>query len=278
MVKVVSRNRAGSFQRLVVMTEQEYDELRAASLLQSKKTEPGNSLVEKYLGDTAYPELSTSERLALYNQAVAREAAARQSTEDRYATSTATVIATSKPQRTDVPDTKPQSADVPDTTNTTNTTQAADTTQEDVKSDEAQEQDIKSDKVSNTLPNVRVPVVYGSKLATVKGILESSNTVSVDNLNRVLLDRVLLDEKSNYFELMRSLFVNAKKDALAGRARFLEHLHRLGVSAKHVSSRSAKAQLQHLASQPKQEGQGGKRHTKGSRPPGKRPKVLLVYR
>lgn len=277
MVKVVSRNRAGSFQRLMVMTEQEYDELRAASLLQSKKTEPGNSLVEKYLGDTAYPELSTSERLDLYNRAVAREAAARQFTEDRYDTSTATVIATSKPQRTDVPDTKPQSADVPDTTNTT---QTADTTQEDVKSDEAQEQDIKLDKVSNTLPNVRVPVVYGSKLATVKGILESSNTVSVDNLNRVLLDRVLLDEKSNYFELMRSLFVNAKKDAaLAGRARFLEHLHRLGVSAKHVSSRSAKAQLQHLASQPKQEGQGGKRHTKGSRPPpGKRPKVLLVYR
>jgi hypothetical protein len=56
MVKVVARNRAGSYQRLVVMTEKEYEELRAASLLlPSKKTGPGNALVEKYLDGNTHP-------------------------------------------------------------------------------------------------------------------------------------------------------------------------------------------------------------------------------
>lgn len=273
MVKVVARNRAGSFQRLVVMTEQEYEELRAASLLQNKKTEPANLLVEKYLGDNVHPELGTSERLALYNQAVAREEATRKFDNGRYATALATVTATatSKPQPTDVPDTtKPQLADVPDTS------LAADAdVREDGNNFEAQEEDTKTDKLSNTLPNVRVSVVHGRRLTEVKTILESSGTVSVDNLNRVYINKELLDDKSNYFDLMRSLFVTSKKgDKLAGRVRFLEHLHKLGVSAKQVSTRSAKM----LLSRPKQEGEGGKRHAKSSRPPGKRPKVLFMYR
>jgi hypothetical protein len=81
---------------------------------------------------------------------------------------------------------------------------------------------------------------------------------------------------------MRSLFVHSKKDAnLAGRTRFLEHLHKLGVSAQQVFTRSAKAQLQHLKS--KQDGGNthrkmSEKHTKSSRPPGKRPNVLLMYR
>jgi len=286
MVKVVARNRAGSFQRLVVMSEQEYEELRAASLLQ-KKTGLGNSLVDKYLGDNVHPELSTSERLALYNQAVAREETLRQFTEGRNATSTSTLA----PKRMDVPDTTTATttattatttATMPPLVNAPDTAQAAeaDTTQAseaDVKIEEAQEQAIKTDELSNPLPDVRVPIIHGPKLATLKTILQSSSTVSVDSQGRVYIDRTLLDDKSNYFDLMRSLFVKPKKDAkLAGRTRFLEHLHKLGVSAKHVSTRSAKAQLQQLLLQPKQD--GGKRHTKDSRPPGKRPKVLLMYR
>jgi len=275
MVKVVARKRADSFQRLVVMSEQEYEELRAASLLQ-KKTGSDNSLVDKYFGNHVHPELSTSERLALYNRAIAREETLRQFT---FA-----------PKRKDVPDTNTTATT---TTNTTATTipppvnapdigQAAeaDTTQAseaDGKIEEAQEQDVKTDELSNPLPDVRVPIVYGPKLATLQTILQSSSTVSVDSQGRVYIDRTLLDNKSNYFDLMRSLFVKPKKDAkLAGWTRFLEHLHKLGVSEKHVSTRSAKAQLQQLRSQPKQD--GGKRHTKNIRPPGKRPKVLLMYR
>jgi hypothetical protein len=272
MVKVVARNRAGSFQRLVVMSEQEYEELRAASLLQ-KKTGSDNSLVDKYLGDNVHPELSTSERLALYNQAVAREETLRQFTQGRNATSTTSTLA---PKRMDVPDTMPPLVNASDTAQAAeaDTTQAAEA---DDKIEEAQEQNIKTDELANPLPDVRVPITYGPKLATLKTILQSSSTVSVDGKGRVYIDRTLLDDKSNYFDLMRSLFVNPKKDAkLAGRTRFLEHLHKLGVSAKHVSTRSAKAQLQQLLLQPKQV--GGKRHTKGSRPPGKRPKVLLMYR
>jgi len=82
------------------------------------------------------------------------------------------------------------------------------------------------------------------------------------------------------------LFVHSKNDVnLAGRVLFLKHLHKLGVSAQHVVTRSAKLLLKNLALQPKQEGEGGKtqrktleKHTKSSRPPGNRPKVLLMYR
>ena len=278
MVKVVARNRAGSYQRLVVMTEKEYEELRAASLLlPSKKTGPGNLLVEKYLDNNAHPELSMSERLALFNQAVAREEAGRQFTDGRVATSTM------KPQYMDAPNTKPQLAEVPVTTQAEPTSSAADVRNDGaagVEKEEVQEQD----KPATTLPSVRVPVVHGPKLAMLNEILQASGTVSVDKLGRVYIDRTLLDVKSNYFDLMRSLFVQSKKDAdLAGRARFLEHLHKLGVSAQQVFTRSAKSQLKHLASQRKQEGGKTQRktpekHTKGMRPPGKRPKVLLMYR
>ncbi len=278
MVKVVARNRAGSYQRLVVMTEKEYEELRAASLLlPSKKTGPGNLLVEKYLDNNAHPELSMSERLALFNQAVAREEAGRQFTDGRVATSTM------KPQYMDAPTTKPQLAEVPVTTQAEPTSSAADVRNDGaagVEEKEVQEQD----KPATTLPSVRVPVLHGPKLAMLNEILQASGTVSVDKLGRVYIDRTLLDVKSNYFDLMRSLFVQSKKDAdLAGRARFLEHLHKLGVSAQQVFTRSAKSQLKHLASQRKQEGGKTQRktpekHTKDMRPPGKRPKVLLMYR
>lgn len=281
MVKVVARNRAGSFQRLVVMSEQEYEELRAASLLLQKKTGSDNSLVDKYLGDNVHPELSAGERLALYNRAVTREETLRRFTEGRNATST-TATSTLTPKRMDVPDTTTTTTTMLPPANAPNIAQAAeaDTAQAseaDSKIEEAQEQDIKTDEVSNRLPDVRVPIIYGPKLAALQTILQSSSTVSVDSQGRVYIDRTLLDNKSNYFDLMRSLFVNPKKGAkLAGRTRFLEHLHKLGVSANHVSTRSAKEQLQQLLSQPKQD--GGKRHTKNIRPPGKRPKVLLMYR
>jgi hypothetical protein len=288
MVKVVARNRAGGYQRLVVMTEKEYEELRAVSILHNKKTEPVNNLVDKYLGENAYPGLSTSERLSFYNQAVAREEATRQFTEGRYTTSTtkpqlidapATTTTTTGTTGTTVPE-QLQSADVPNTTRASEepTSSIADGKEE----AEAQEQDTKDAK-TNELPSVRVPVVYGPKLSALKTVLETSGTVSVDTQGRVYIDRTLLDENSNYFDLMRSLFVNAKKDAkLAGRERFIEHLHKLGISANQVSIRSAKTQLQLLASQT---GKGIKRQRKpnekcktGSCPPGKRPKVLLMYR
>lgn len=280
MVKIVARNRADSYQRLVVMTEKEYEELRAASLLlPNKKTGPGNSLVEKYLGDNKQPELSISERLALFNQAVAREEAGRQFTEGRSATSTM------KPQGMDAPTTKPQLAEVPDTTTTTTTDTHTELTSSavDVKNEEeAQEQD----KPATLLPNVRVPAVHLPKLTALKEILQASGTVSVDELGLVYIDRALLNARASYSDLMRSLFVHSKNDAkLAGRARFLEHLHKLGVSAHHVSTGSAKLKLERLALHSKQEGSGGKTQRKTSekqarsiRPPGKRPKILLMYR
>lgn len=274
MVKVVSRNRAGSFQRLVVMTEKEYEEL-----LQKKK-EPSNPLVEKYLGDNAHPELTASERLSMFNQAVAREEATRQFTDGRYSAAKPPQL-----QLLDAPAAmKPQLAAVPDTT----TTRAAEA---DVKNEaagieETQEQDtkdVKADELSTSLPNVLVPVLHRPRLSALKTVLEASGTVSVDRLDRVYINRTVLDDKSNYFDLMRSLFVSSKTDAnLPGRARFLEHLHKLGVSAKQVSTRSAKVQLQHLDLQPKQSGGKTQRktlekRTKGNFPPGKRPKVLLMY-
>jgi hypothetical protein len=253
MVKIVARDRAGSYQRLVVMTEKEYEELRAASLLvPSKKTGPGNSLVEKYLDDNKHPELSMSERLALFNQAVAREEAGRQFTEGRSVTSA------TKPQGLDAPNAKPQPAENPDTTATQ--TEPTSSAAADVTHEEAAEVEVKEqDKPDTTLPDVKVPGPYESKLAALKEILQASGTVSVDKLGLVYIDRTLLSDKSNYSDLMRSMFVTSKKDAkLAGRARFLEHLHKLGVSAQHVGTRSAKNKLKRLALPPKQEVMGDK--------------------
>jgi len=286
MVKVVARNRAGSYQRLVVMTEKEYEELRAALLQQNKKTGPGNPLVEKYLGDDAHPELSMSERLSLYNQAVAREEATRQFTDERYSTSTSTNSTTTTNSSTK-PQQQLQLVDTIRAAEEEPTSSTADVKNDEAAGIEEQEQDTKdakADELSTSLPNVRVPILHGPRLSALKTVLESSGTVSVDKLGRVYINRTLLDDKSNYFDLMRSLFVHSKKDAnLAGRARFLEHLHKLGVSAKQVSTRSAKVQLQHLDLQPKQAGGKTQRKTlgkcsKGSCPPGKRPKVLLMYR
>ena len=288
MVKVVARNRAGSYQRLVVMTETEYEELRAASLLlQSKKTGQDNSLVEKYLDSNAHPELSMSERLALFNRVVAREEAGRQFTNGQFATST-----TTKSQGMDAPTTKPQLTEVQNTTTTA--TQAAAAAAATAADAAAATGDVKNgttevqeqDKPDTTLPNVKVPVLQESKFAALHEILQASGTVSVDKLGLVYINGTLLDAKSNYFNLMRSLFVNSKNDAkLAGRSRFLEHLHKLGVSAQHVVTSSAKSKLDRLALPPKQGGKGSKTqrktsetHTKSRRPPGKRPKVLLMYR
>jgi hypothetical protein len=234
-----------------------------------------------------------SERLSLFNQAVAREEATRQFTDGRYTTTTTTT--TTKPQHADVPaTTKPQQLQLGDVPDTTRAAEAEPTSSiayakndEAAGTEEAQEQDtkdVKADELSTSLPNVRVPILHGPRLSALKTVLETSGTVSVDKLDRVYINRTLLDDKSNYFDLMRSLFVYSKKDAnLAGRARFLEHLHKLGVSAKQVSTRSTKIQLQHLDLQPKQIGGKTQRKmlehtTKGIRPPGKRPKVLLMYR
>lgn len=285
MVKVVARNRAGSYQRLVVMTEKEYEELRAASLLlPSKKTGPGNALVEKYLDGNTHPELSMSERLALFNQAVAREEAGRQFTDGRSA------ISTTKPQGMDAPTTKPQLVEVPDTTTTTTNTTTATHTEPtssaaDVKNEE-EEEEHEQDKPGTILPNVRVPAAHLPKLTALTEILQASGTVSVDELGLVYIDRALLNARANYFDLMRSLFVHSKNDAkLVGRTRFLEHLHKLGVSAQHVSTGSAQRKLARLALHSKQEGSGGKtqrktpeKHARSLHPPGKRPKILLMYR
>ena len=270
MVKVLERNWAGGVQRLVVMTEKEYEELRAASLLlPSKKTGPGNSLVEKYLDNNAHPELSMSERLALFNQAVAREEAGRQFDEGRSATPTR------KQRPTEVLETS--------ATQSEPTSNAAED-----KNDEAHKvEDVQEkDKPATSLPSVKVPVLHGPKLATLTKLLQASGTVSVEKLGLVYIDHSLLDAKSNYFDLMRSLFVSSKNDAdLEGRVRFLEHLYKLGVSAQHVSTRSAKLKLKLLALQTKQEGYGGKtqrktleKRTKSKRSTGKRPKILLMYR
>lgn len=274
MVKIVARDRAGSYQRLVVMTEKEYEELRAASLLlPSKNTGPGNSLVEKYLDDNKHPELSISERLTLFNQAVAREEAGRQFTEGRSVTSTTKLPGKNAPTAENLDITATQAEP---------TSSAAD-----VKHEEAAEVEVKEqDKPDTILPNITVPELYERKLAALKEILQASGTVSVDKLGLVYIDRTLLSDKSNYSDLMRSMFVSSMKGAkLAGRDRFLEHLHKLGVTANHVSTRSAKNRLERLALPPKQEGKGNKtqrkasgNNTKSSRPPGKRPKVLLMYR
>lgn len=279
MVKVVARSRAGGYQRLVVMTEKEYEELRAASLLlPSKKTGPGKSLVDKYLDTNAYPELSISERLALLNQAVAREDAGRQFTNG--------VVGTSIPktQGIDAPAPTAQYAEVPDiaTTSTNTATQDASVKDDDMVGEEVREED----KPDTILPNVSVPALHVSKLGALHDMLQASGTVSVDKLSRVYIDGTLLHAKSNYLDLMRSLFVYSKNDAkLAGRARFFEHLQKLGVSDKHVYTRSAKSKLERLALPPKQEGKGDKTQRKMSEkriesghPPGKRPKVLLMYR
>lgn len=277
MVKVVARNRGGTFQRLVVMTEKEYEQLRAVSILLNKKPEIGNPLVEKYLGDNANPDLNVRERLTMFNQAVAREEATRQFSDGRYTTV--------KPRQVDAP-TITQQQQLVDVSKTTSIAEEAPTNSTvDAKNEEAveaeaeQEQDTKDVKVDTLppLPDVRIQVVHGLKMAALKTILEKSGTVSVDKDGRVYINNNLLDVKSNYFDLMRSLFVHSKKaEKLAGRKGFFEHLNKLGISEKQVVTRSAKLQLQQLKSQT-----GGimpSRTTEGCGPPGKRPKVLLMYR
>jgi hypothetical protein len=75
------------------------------------------------------------------------------------------------------------------------------------------------------------------------------------------------------------LFVQSRTgDNSSGRARFLDHLRNLGVTPSEVTSSSVK---QALRNAPVQEGEGGiakKQHLSLKSPPGKRAKLLFMYR
>jgi hypothetical protein len=275
MVKIMERKRAGSFRRLVVMHEKEYDDLRKTAALKSEHS--GRQLVEKYLGPEAQPGLSASERLSLFNQAAAREEAGHLISDGRYVTTSTTKTATTNKEgdlqaaaKQDTQQAQAQAAIVGD-----------ETLDDQAKVNKEEEEPTQAFADANVLPDANVPGQYETRLSALKTVLEASNTVSVDKQGRVYVDHNLLDDKSNYNKLMRSLFVQSTEgDNLPGRVRFLQHLHKLGISEKQVSARTAKTLLHQLRLQ-QQLGEGRKRapykFVRVNPPPGKQPKVLRMY-
>lgn len=275
MVKIMERKRGGNFRRLVVMQEKEYDELRnaAAACTSLKSEHSGKELVEKYLAPEAQPGLTASERLSLFNQAVAREEATRQISDGRYVTTNGKEgahQATAKQDTQQAPAPAPAQAQAVVVGNETLGDQA-------IKKEEP------SQAIAGKLPDVNVPGQYATRLAALKKVLEDSNTVSVDKQGRVYVENKLLDDSSDYSKLMRSLFVQSVDgDNLPGRIRFLQHLHKLGISENQVSARTAKTLLNQFRLQPQPQQQFGGRKRMPCKsvwvnPPGKRPKVLCMY-
>lgn len=245
MVRTIQRKRGATFQRLVLMREADYDDLRKDASAKDEPADRGKQLVETYLESDKYQDLPSSDRLAMYKRAVARDGAARQFDTSQ---TPAAVVASDDEDANDQAESKKPSS----------TTRA-------------------QDEISSTLPDVSVPPQYTNLLNSVKAMLQSSGTVAVDGQGRVYVERNLIDAESNFDKLVRSLFVQSNEgDVLPGRAMFIKHLAKIGVLAKHVSAKSAKSALKQQGGTKKRK--LGKRRKALPPPPGHRPKVLYLYR
>jgi hypothetical protein len=149
---------------------------------------------------------------------------------------------------------------------------------------------------------LEVPQQYKAKYSLLHDKIASSNEIFVDPTHRVIVFGNVI-EGSNYWELVRSLFVKSNiGEAAVGRDAFLNALARIGVQSGDVSVRSAKDVLDAAAQQ--QQGTGLKhrrrhhyhhqpdylkfrpvKHRHGSKfimsksnvPPGRAYSVLRVY-
>lgn len=259
-MKTLVRKRAGGFERLVLMREKTYEDMRNAAHEPSKDdpTERGKLLVEKYLEPGAQPGTSAAERLSMYNKALASANATQQFS--------STALGTRERVRDDDDDGAAESG---------------------VKVDA----EVKAPVVElvTSLPDVSVPRQYAARMSDLKAVIQASGTVSIDKQGRVYLDGTLLDDGADYVALMRSLFVqSSQNDLLPGRGRFLQHLVKLGVHAKDLSARTAKLALKQLSEKTTKQLGGQKKkslpkkmkvmHAPPHTPPGQRPKALLLYR
>lgn len=133
---------------------------------------------------------------------------------------------------------------------------------------------------AKTLPNVQLPAQYRAKYEVLDKLLEQSGAVQVDHAGQMTLNGELI-AGSDYSKIVRSLFVKSNEGDryTKGRSRLLCWLAAAGVPTSAVSVDSARDVMQHwldaapgkTASRiPKQAGNGV--------PPGRRPKVLCMYK
>jgi hypothetical protein len=265
-MKIIPQKRGGGFQRLVVMTENEYANIKNSVPAEKSVADNDGSdhsaqqMVEQYLGPDSLRGVPAEHRLTMYNQALARASASKQFT-------------SRNPVSTEQPRNKGKTAE------------EVEELQEEigVAEERPREEIVVLDEESTlprSVPEVTLPRQYASRVAALKKTIEASGSVRVDEQDRVWLSGELLHDTTKYGELLRSLFVKSRLgDSIPGRVRFLEHLAKIGVVPSDVSAQSAKDVLK--ASKVEQLG-GRKRASSKTKyafaPPGKRPRPLFMYR
>jgi hypothetical protein len=121
-----------------------------------------------------------------------------------------------------------------------------------------------------------IPNIHISKYDSLFRKLRLSNDIHVDEKNQVILDGRSAISGSDFHQLMRSMFVTSSiSNRAVGRDSFLEALKRVGVRHTDVSSQSAKVALRDT---PVQAGRGRFVASAHTYPPGKRIRVLRVYK
>lgn len=278
-MKEVERRASGgkSFRKLVLLDQSEYASLKAISDKCKNGSEPASKedvdveserkllLMKQYLDK---PGTTVEDRMALYNMAIARQQQRKLTTMDDEPVATSQPATGPQPHisqlewNTDEFDgpkaaTQPPAPDPPELPASTS--------------------------VIST-----VPAPYAKKAKKLlESILASTSGIKVDpDTGRVAVSGYGELVDSYFPQLFRSLFVTKRgSDTLPGRDVLIQHLAKLGITANDVSAPSAKRALtadKHPG--PAQDGTGGGRVATPPRPvllpppPGKRPKVLFMYR
>ena len=134
------------------------------------------------------------------------------------------------------------------------------------------------------LPQVDVPSQYQKKYERLKIMLEDVNRFRVDNAGQVVIDGKTASG-SNYPQIMKSFFVTSASGEVQniGRTRMLVKMVDSGIPRSAISAAGAKAvmkkyELAKDARTPKGKGKSAAEQAGSGKPPGKRPKLLYVYR
>ena len=135
------------------------------------------------------------------------------------------------------------------------------------------------------LPDVEVPGQYQNKNARLKIMLEDSQRFRVDNTEQVIIDGKTV-VGSNYPKIVRSFFVKSGsgEEQNVGRTRMLVKMVDAGIDRDAISTSGAKSiMMKYQAAKDKvsppkaKHGRDAKQAGNG-RPPGRKPRLLYVYR
>ena len=134
------------------------------------------------------------------------------------------------------------------------------------------------------LPAVEVPTQYENKCDRLKIMLEDTQRFRVDNAGRVVIDGATVSG-SDYSKIIRSFFVTstAGETENVGRTRMLVKMVDAGVQQDDISAPGAKLIMQRYGvrkqvASAKKKARKSPAEQSGNGPPGRKPKLLYVYR